>query len=255
MKTKQAEKTISASSDKTSLILEQPLHANKQLVDVDNLTVELSGEKAVKDVSFCLHTGEFVGLIGPNGAGKTTLLKAILGLIKPTSGKVTLKKQSISYIPQHGLQNDQQIPMSVAEVVGLGGKNSIQALAEVNMQEFSKRPFTQLSGGQQQRVLIAKALAGEPSLLILDEPTTGIDENSQAHFYKLLERLNQKGIGIVMVSHDIDAVLRQVSRVICLNRTILYDGPAEHFETERYMPKLYAEKHKLLHHKHGARHA
>lgn len=123
------------------------------------------------------------------------------------------------------------------------------------MHDFAKRPFTQLSGGQQQRVLIAKALAGNPSFLILDEPTTGIDENSQANFYKLLEDLNHKGIGIVMVSHDVDAVLRQVSRVICLNRTILYDGAPEHFEAERYMSQLYAEKHKLLHHKHGGHHA
>lgn len=215
----------------------------------------MASEKVINDVSFCLHAGEFVGLIGPNGAGKTTLLKAILGLIKPNYGKVTLKKGSISYIPQRGSAQSQQIPISVAEVVGLGGKNWQQALITVGLQELHKKNFAELSGGQQQRILIAKALASNPELLILDEPTTGIDEESQANFYKLLQDLHKSGIGIVMVSHDIDAVLRQVSRVICLNRTILYDGAPEKFEAERYMSKLYAEKHKLLHHKHGVSHA
>jgi zinc transport system ATP-binding protein len=210
----------------------------------------------VRDASFCLHTGEFVGLIGPNGAGKTTLLRVLLGLLKPTAGEVRVATKRIGYIPQHAAIHNGQVPMSVLEVISLGSQSGAQqALQEVGMAEFAARPFTNLSGGQQQRVLIAKALAGNPDLLILDEPTTGIDERSQTEFYDVLQHLQSKGITIIMVSHDIDAVLQLVTRVICVNGAILYDGPAEHFEAEEYLPKFYTTQHRLLHHKHGVGHA
>jgi zinc transport system ATP-binding protein len=249
-------KTTSASNETTSGASELPLHASKPLVDVDSLTVVLGGQPVVSDVSFCIHRSEFIGLIGPNGAGKTTLLRAVLGLQKYQQGNARVTTRRVGYIPQRTAIHQSQVPMSVLEVVQLGSRvRAMESLARVDMATFAQRPFMQLSGGQQQRVLIAKALAGDPELLILDEPTTGIDEQSQREFYKTLQELQTQGIAIIMVSHDVDAVLQLVTRVMCVNGSILYDGPPEHFETDKYLPKLYTAQHRLLHHKHGVTHA
>lgn len=203
-----------------------------------------------------MHPGEFIGVIGPNGAGKTTLLRVLLRLQRPTAGDINVASKRIGYVPQRAAIHNSQVPVSVREVVGLGSAGmALRALAEVGMEGMADRPFTQLSGGQQQRVLIAKALAGEPELLILDEPTTGIDERSQTEFYDILRRLQAKGITLIMVSHDIDVVLQLVTRVICVNGGILYDGPAEHFEADEYLPKFFTAQHRILHHQHGAPHA
>lgn len=237
------------------------MHANKQLLlDVDNIRVQFGAEVAIDQVSFCVHDGEFIGLIGPNGAGKTTLLRAMLGLQQPTAGTVTHTSASvIGYVPQRGNLYNGQIPISVQEVVALGSRGdhaaAYQALEAVSMTAFAHKPFTSLSGGQQQRVAIAKALAAKPTILLLDEPTTGIDEASQQEFYSILRSLQGQGLTIIIVSHDIDAVLNLVTRVICLNQTILYDGPPEHFESDEYVPTFYKHQHRLLHHHHGEHNA
>lgn len=201
-----------------------------------------------------MHSGEFIGLIGPNGAGKTTLLRIILGLLKPTAGSVSHQKAVIGYIPQRGNQYNAMVPISVLEVVKLGAHGSAakarQALGEVGIGHLANKRFGDLSGGQQQRTIIAKALASEADILLLDEPTTGIDEHSQGEFYALLQALQQKNIAIVMVSHDIDAVLKLVTRVVCLNQSILYDGLPKHFEADKYMPAYYKARHIQLHHNH-----
>lgn len=244
---------------KTSPISAQPSHADKLLIDVDAVTVRLGNEDAIRDVSLCIHSGEFIGIIGPNGAGKTTLLRTILQLIRPTAGTVSRNNATIGYVPQRGNLYNAQIPISVLEVVQLGSRGSkkraLEALVKVHMEHAAAKPFTALSGGQQQRVAIAKALAAQPQILLLDEPTTGIDEHSQRDFYSLLTHLQQQGLTIIMVSHDIDAVLNLVTRVICLNRSVLYDGPAEHFEADKYMPHVYQEQHRMLHHHHEENHA
>jgi zinc transport system ATP-binding protein len=229
------------------------------LIDADNVSVRLGTELAVDQVSVCIHSGEFIGLIGPNGAGKTTLLRALLGLLAPTSGVIRREKAAYDYIPQRGNLYSGITPLSVLEVVKLGSRGSAEkartALRTVQLEELIGKRFNELSGGQQQRVAIAKALAAGADVLILDEPTTGIDERSQQEFYAILQTLQAKGITIVMVSHEVDAVLRLVTRVICLNRTILYDGPPEHFETDKYLPSLYKNQHVRLHHHHGTPHA
>lgn len=233
----------------------QRLHADKALlIDVDNVHVRFGAETALLSVSFCIHQGEFVGLIGPNGAGKTTLLRVVLGLLRPSTGQVRRQDATIGYIPQRGDLYNGTVPISVLEVVKLGSRGSataaLRALSDVHMQDMAGRRFTELSGGQQQRVAIAKALASNADILILDEPTTGIDERSQASFYELLRSLQGKGITIVMVSHEVDTVLKLVTRVICLNQTVLYDGPPQHFEADKYLPKMYKAQHMQLHHHH-----
>ena len=216
--------------------------------------MRFNGELAVDQVSLCIHKGEFIGLIGPNGAGKTTLLRAVLGLIEPTSGSVKRHQASIGYIPQRGALYDGIVPVSVLEAVKLGAGGSrdkaLAALAQVKLQGAAHKRFNELSGGQQQRVAIAKALAGNADILILDEPATGIDERSQKEFYGLLRELQQRGITIVMVSHEVEMVLSLVTRVICLNRGVLYDGPPEHFEADTYLPQAYKMQHIELHHRH-----
>jgi zinc transport system ATP-binding protein len=259
MKTKNKAKTTSVSSAKTSPISGQLSHANDALlIDVDNLSVVWGGNTIIDRVSFCIHKGEFIGLIGPNGAGKTTLLKVLLGLVPATSGQIMNKKRVVGYVPQRGFMREHQIPISVIEIVKLGAKGdetrALAALEEVEMLAFARRRFNELSGGQQQRVLIAKAMASMPDILILDEPTTGIDEQSQAAFYRILSHLQAKGVTVLMVSHDVDMVLNQVTRVICLNQSILYDGRPEHFETDRYLPSALGRQHRLLHHQHGGEH-
>ncbi|HET9411905.1 MAG TPA: metal ABC transporter ATP-binding protein [Candidatus Saccharimonadales bacterium] len=230
------------------------------LIDADNIAVVFNAEPAIEDVSLCVHSGEFIGLIGPNGAGKTTLLKVLLGLQKPTRGTVRMvKKGGIGYIPQRTAMQHNQMPISVAEVVALGSNGNVlkagNALQAVGLQDLAKKRFSELSGGQQQRVFIAKALAHEPSILVLDEPTTGVDEHSQQEFYHILQSLQSRGMTIIMVSHDVDTVLSLVTRVVCLNRSIVYDGPPEHFETDKYLPNLYTTKHRVLHHRHKDSHA
>ncbi len=244
---------MSVFNKKTSSISKQHSHVtNQPLINVDKLTVTLGGVKVVQNVSFDINEGEFIGLIGTNGSGKSSLLRAMLGLL-PHTGRVNQHiTGSISYVQQRGTIQNQQTPISVREVVELGSKGDHQAADEalqvVDMHRFASRSFSQLSGGQQQKVYIAKALASNPCLLILDEPTTGIDEQSQVEFYALLQNLQQQGIAILMVSHSIDTVLRLVKRVICLNRTILYDGPPAHFVADKYMPKYYTQRHRTIHH-------
>lgn len=232
-----------------------PLHAAKALLDIDNLSIHFGPEVVIDDVSLCIHRGEFIGLIGSNGAGKTTLLRAILGLLAPTSGTIHRQQAVIGYVPQRGTSYNGIVPISVLEVVQLGANGSKQAarqaLERVRMEQYANKRFTDLSGGQQQRVSIAKALAGDADVLILDEPATGIDEHSQVEFYELLQSLQAQSVTIVMVSHEVDTVLRLVTRVICLNRTILYDGPPARFEANKYLPQAYKRQHVQLHHQHG----
>ncbi len=228
-------------------------HASDQpLLDIDNLSVSYHRQAVLKDISLAIYPGEFVGLIGPNGAGKSTFLKAMLGLI-PHHGTVHKHVDgTIGYVQQRGSIHERQTPISVIEIVKLGAKGNadiaMHALASVNMSRQAHKRFDQLSGGQQQRVYIAKALASDPCLLILDEPTTGIDERSQTEFYELLNHLQSQGIAIVMISHNIDTVLKLVKRVICLNQTILYDGPPAHFEPDKFMPRYYTQQHRIIHH-------
>lgn len=259
MKIKKQAKTILASRPKTSQISGSQWHVNKQIMlDVDNLDYGANGQVILEDISFCIHRGEFIGLIGPNGAGKTTLLRIILGLLKPSAGKMDWKEsKSIGYIPQRGYARANQVPVSVLEVVKLGARGNkqkaLESLGDSGMADYAGRRFDELSGGQQQRVLIAKALASDSRLLVLDEPTTGIDETSEREFYKLISALNGRGITILMVSHDIDAILATVTRVICLNRTVRYDGPVEHFKPDDYL-HAFTTEHRLLHHQHEGAH-
>ncbi len=233
------------------------------LVKISDVSFSYNGEPAVSDINLEIKRGEFLGIIGPNGSGKTTLLKIILGLLKPQQGSVQLFGQDmnrfkdwskIGYVPQRAGSNVTSFPISVEEVVGMSGANDkavTNALVEVEMAEHRKKLLRELSGGQQQRVFIARALATKPELLILDEPTVGVDVDSQAKFYQLLRDLNHNlSLTLALVSHDIDVVAHEVSEVACINCKLVCHGKPKDILKSDYLDKLYGKELRFVVHGH-----
>jgi zinc transport system ATP-binding protein len=233
------------------------------IVKINGVGFSYNGEPAVSDINLEIKRGEFLGIIGPNGSGKTTLLKLILGLLKPQQGSIQLFGQDmnqfkawskIGYVPQRAGSNVTSFPISVEEVVGMSGashKAVTDALVEVEMVEHRKRLLRELSGGQQQRVFIARALATKPELLILDEPTVGVDVDSQAKFYELLRDLNRNlNLTLALVSHDIDVVAHEVSEVACINCTLVCHGKPKDILKSEYLKKLYGKELRFVIHGH-----
>ena len=218
------------------------------VIELDRVTVRYHELIALEDVSLKLARGEFVALIGPNGSGKTTLIKAILGLVKPAAGTVRLfgkpvpnldgDWRRVGYVPQ-AAQIDLHFPLQVFDVVLMGRYGQVgltrrpgerdreaarKALDRVGMAGLERRPIGRLSGGQRQRVLVARALAAEPELLLLDEPTTGVDVGTTEGLFDLLQGLHREGITIVVVSHDVGVVAQHVDQIVCVNRRLVAHG-------------------------------
>lgn len=212
------------------------------IVEFKGVSYSYGHGRVLDNAEFSVNRGDFMGMIGPNGAGKTTLVKLVLGLLKPDSGSISLFSEDssrfkdwkrIGYVPQKATAFDPNFPATVFEVAGMGrfaraglmrrlssedyaavGK----ALSVTGMLSMRDRRIGDLSGGQQQRVFIARALAGEPELLILDEPTVGVDAEAQHSFYALLKKLNRElGLTLVLVSHDVGVISRNVNRLACVN--------------------------------------
>jgi zinc transport system ATP-binding protein len=246
---------------------------NEPVVILENLTVDYpNGVEALDHVSLKIFQGDLVGLIGPNGAGKSTLLNVILGLQRPTSGTVKLFGDPVSsaslryvgYVPQGAQATDPNFPSTVLETVMLGripraglfkrlGRDDVdkveKTLELMGIQDLKGRRIGQLSGGQSQRVFVAKAIASDPKLLILDEPTSGVDLHSKNEFYSSLEKLNRElGITIILSSHDIGTVTRLATRVVCLNRSVFFCGPTQEFESSKALAKAYDYPVELMHH-------
>ncbi len=228
------------------------------IINVDNLSYYYDSFPALDHISFSVEKGDFLGIIGPNGAGKTTLFQCILGIMSNFSGEINLfgsnvkqnKKilQRIGYVPQKK-SVEQTFPATVSEIVSLGvtgrdiKKESIESAIEfVELGSYRNKRIGELSEGQQQRVIIAKALVKQPELLILDEPTTGIDSVAQNKFYDLLTRLNKdRGITIVWSSHDMNAVEKLASKVACIDRKLFFHGESEDFFGNEERMKSYVE--------------
>jgi zinc transport system ATP-binding protein len=198
------------------------------VVKISAVNYSYNSEPVLENINLDIHRGEFLGLIGPNGSGKTTLLKIILGLIKPDSGTISLLGR-VGYVPQKAGLTSFHFPVTAWEVVSMAAPSSThikEALVAVNMQDHAQKLLFELSGGQQQRIFIARALVNHPELLILDEPTVGVDVQSQTKFYGLLAKLNRDfKLTIILVSHDIDVVAHEVDTIACINRTLVYCGP------------------------------
>jgi len=209
------------------------------VIEIKNLSFSYDGKvKVFENVSLKVKEGEFVGIIGPNGAGKTTLFKIILGFLKPLEGRVKLfgkeigefkEWHRIGYVPQR-LSVEQNFPATVRELLSLvSDKEKIEEIASfLHLDKFIDKQYLKLSGGQQQLVLLGMALSSDPDLLLLDEPTAGLDIHSQMHIVQILRDLSlNSGKTILMISHDIGLVLRNVDSVLCLNRSVCYHGGPE----------------------------
>ncbi len=232
---------------------------------VKNLTIKYGDFKALENVSFKVQLPKFVTIMGPNGAGKTTLLKALIGLIKPSNGSISVLgydpikdgfklRKIIGYVPQRE-RIETTIPVKVKSVVlmGLICKKSIpripsskdiaaakNALAKVELQDLWNKRFSELSAGQQQRVLIARALASNPKLLLLDEPLTAIDVKSQWEILETLKKLkDEHNIGVIMVTHDINPVVEYTDEVMLLNRKLIAHGKLQNVLTNEKLKEAY----------------
>ena len=200
-----------------------------QLILLDNVSVEIKHQKILHNVSLSINTNQIVTLLGPNGAGKSTLVKVILGLMPYASGKITrLDNLTIGYVPQ-SIKLNPTLPITVKRFMllnkKLNNKNILNILSMVKAEYLIDKSMHLLSGGELQRVLLAQALAKRPQLLILDEPTQGVDVNGQVLLYDLISSAKKQfNCGILMVSHDLHLVMAKTDEVICLNHHICCSG-------------------------------
>ncbi|HJA67127.1 MAG TPA: metal ABC transporter ATP-binding protein [Candidatus Mediterraneibacter cottocaccae] len=222
------------------------------LIKCENVSIGYEGQTVVRNLNFEIHSGDYLCIVGENGSGKSTLVKSLLGLKSVEKGRILygdgLRQNEIGYLPQ---QTDSQkdFPASVYEVVLSGRLNSRgirpfytqadkkQAWEKMDMlgiRDLARQCFRDLSGGQKQRVLLARALCATKTLLLLDEPVTGLDPIVTAEFYQLIRKINREsGIAVVMVSHDIESAVRYASHILHLQETALFFGTAKEYEHSR----------------------
>ncbi len=256
-------------------------------LEVSDVSISYNGNMAIDKVSFGVEEGDLLGIVGPNGAGKTTLFRAILSL-QNYSGTIKLfglegKKYHpllplIGYVSQK-VNFEQNFPATVSEVVGMGllpdkvrdksaaliqstgyswnqffkkfqkkGDKILEALRIVNLESYKDKRIGELSGGQLQRVFIAKAIVKDPILLILDEPVTGVDVETQKKFYSVIKKINDENkISIVWSSHDLEAIAKIANRVACMNRQLFFHGQKEEFFSNKDLLKTYTESAMQMH--------
>lgn len=249
------------------------LEQAKPIVEIRDVSVKYTnGVLALDGINIDVNEKDLIALIGPNGAGKSTLLKIVLGLIKPTSGSVKLfgsqelskNLKYVGYVPQSAQARDPNLPFSVYETVMIGrtphagllhgvGAQDRQKVEETlklfGIYELKDRKIGQLSGGQSQRVFLAKAMVAEPKLLLLDEPTSGVDTTSKSEFYKILERLNrERGITVILSSHDVGVITKIANRVLCINRSQFFCGENADFSASVEIHKVYDHPVELMDH-------
>jgi zinc/manganese transport system ATP-binding protein len=242
----------------------------RQLLDgeviatMESVTCGYHRQSVFRDVTLTLHAGQLAGLVGPTGSGKTTLLKVLLGLVRPWQGEVQVfgasvtraTRARIGYVPQ--LETlDWQFPVTAEQVVLMGAYRgmswlpwcraserwaALQLMEQLGIAECAGQHIRELSGGQQQRVFLARALLGKPQLLILDEPTVGVDLRTQHDILHLLEALSEQGITILLTTHDLNAVAAHLPWLICFNRGVIAQGPPDLVFTPDILRATYASE-------------
>lgn len=237
------------------------------ILEIHDLTVSYDQSPVLWNIDLSLPEGKLVGILGPNGAGKSTLIKAIMGLVDPSGGYVRifdkeldLVRNRISYVPQRE-SVDWNFPASVLDVVLMGtygrlglfkrpGKKekqlALDCLEKVGMTAFAKRQISELSGGQQQRVFIARALAQEADLYLMDEPFAGVDMATETAIFQLLQEMTQEGKTILVVHHDIHSAMKYFEWIIMLNLHLVASGPKSEVVNEELLRKTYGGKLNLL---------
>jgi manganese/zinc/iron transport system ATP- binding protein len=240
---------------------------NNRLIEIHDLTVTYSKKPVLWGIDLDLPAGKVMGIIGPNGAGKSTLLKVIMGLVPPDSGYIKLFGQSlekvrnqVSYVPQRN-SVDWDFPASVLDIVVMGRyahlklfqrpsqqdyDKAMQCLQQVGMEHLAKRQIAQLSGGQQQRVFLARALAQEATLYLMDEPFIGVDAATEKTIIELLQQLAQQGKTIIVVHHDLQTAPNYFNWIILLNMRLIGAGPVEEVLTPELLQETYGGKLSIL---------
>lgn len=221
------------------------------ILSVESLNVSYGKFKILEDITFSINKGDYVGVVGPNGSGKTTLVKTLLGLIQADSGKIhfgnglELARNRIGYLPQIAITTDSLFPAKVKEIVEMGllvqkkfpkilhkeDKDKVdRILNELGIEDLKNKKIGQLSGGQQQRVLLARAMVGDPEILILDEPTSALDPKIRSEFYKMISDLNRnRQVTVLLVSHDIGSIGQYTNKMLYLDHKLIFFGDYKDF--------------------------
>lgn len=249
------------------------MNNNKIVISTEKLSVAFEDRIVLKDITFQIRHGEFWGILGPNGSGKTTLIRTLLGLVKPIAGNIRIfgyppdklgaRRELIGYVPQHS-QVDFDFPITVKDVIMLGRSGKIgvgrrpgrvdfdavkKSLEFVNLVHLADRQIGRISGGERQRVLIARALALEPQILFLDEPTAALDVGAADSFYEWLNKMRSSlNITLVIVSHDVGVISRYVNKIACLNQTLVVHGIPEKVLNKENLEKMYGCEAVFFHH-------
>lgn len=237
------------------------------LIELKNIHVTFDRQQVLRDINFAIYTNQVITIVGPNGGGKSTLLKVLLKLQKPTSGKVIYHSNvRIGYVPQK-IHLDPNLPMTVERFLklkkGISAVEISETLNQLSIEHLRQNSMQKLSGGEMQRVLLARALLNKPNLLVLDEPTQGVDINGQTELYQLIHQTQQRlNCAILMVSHDLHIVMANTNEVLCVNQHICCAGMPEavsqdptfiHFFGDQFAKNvaLYTHKHNHKHDIHG----
>jgi ABC-type Mn2+/Zn2+ transport system ATPase subunit len=238
------------------------MNPSMPLVTVEKLTCSYGGEAVLREVSLELGASDFVGVVGPSGSGKTTLLKALLGTVVPIAGSITRARNlSVAYVPQVETI-DWNFPITVGECVLIGrtsgrrlpwaGRDEKLEVSEVlerlGIATLEKRHIRELSGGQQQRVFIARALMRRPQLLLMDEPTSGVDLKTRHEVMHLLAELNRGGLAILLTTHDLNGIAAHLPTLLCLNREVIGYGPPSSVLTAEVLERTYGARMEVLQH-------
>ena len=236
-------------------------HFNKNMLEVQELGVEYRERSGLRSVSFSINSGELVGLIGPNGAGKSTMFKALLGLV-PTKGRISYcecplhqQLEKVAYVPQRS-QIDTDYPITVWNVVMMARTRHLgwfrspgvkdrkivtEAIERVEIGELKNRRMGELSGGQQQRVFLARALAQQAELFLLDEPLTGVDQKTETIIYEIFTQLKKEGKLLLISSHDWGETINQLDRLLLLNQYLIADGSPQQVMTSDNIQQAYGK--------------
>ncbi len=249
---------------------------DESIIDIRSLFFQYGSRNVLENINLNVKKGTFLGLVGPNGSGKSTLIKIILGLLQPSSGEINLfgipitkfkNWDKIGFVSQKANSFNSGFPATVFEVVSMGlfGKVGLfrfltkqhkekvrEAIDLVGMSEYTNQNIGELSGGQQQRVFIARALVSDPELLILDEPTVGVDVRSVNNFYAMLSKLNKTGITLLLVTHDVSGMTNYVNAVACLNRHLHFHGSTKDFQENHKLSAFHGQEVHILVHNHSA---
>ena len=232
------------------------------LVRVERVTCGYGGAPAVVNADLVLWPGDFTGIVGPSGSGKTTLLRAVLGTVRPVAGSVRRRPSlTVGYVPQLETVN-WNFPVTVSETVlmartrgralpwaGRAERAEVQGVLErLGMAALARRHLRQLSGGQLQRVFIARALVSRPDLLLLDEPTSGVDVRARHELLHLLADLNADGLAVVITTHDLNGIAAHLPRLVCLNTEVIGEGPPAEVLTPDILERTYGAPMEVLHH-------